>query len=283
MKDTEGFRITLLGTGSPRPNLTRYQPAALVAWGRSGGPGGGGETGGMLVDAGDGAVSQLLAVGAALNRIEHVALTHLHWDHILGYPAFVWGSWNAGRRSLSVVGPSGTAEMHERLVESYYREQAEWAIELGFPRPGFDDVEVRDVEVGWCETVHGCRIEAGPVRHPPVQALSFRFTYQGRTLVVSGDTAMCPDLVAFARGADVLVIDACAAPPAPDLPPERRRIIEGLRDFHATPQECIDMAAEAAVAKVVLTHHLPGVEPAFDASGYAGEVVIGNDLDVIEI
>jgi ribonuclease BN (tRNA processing enzyme) len=101
--------------------------------------------------------------------------------------------------------------------------------------------------------------------------------------VVSGDTAFCPELVVFARGAEVLVVDACASAPDPELPPARRRIIEGLRAFHATPQECIDMAAEASVAKVVLTHHLPGAEPLFDASGYAGEVVVGNDLDVIEI
>ncbi len=274
MPEGGSFRVTLLGTGSPRPNLVRQQPAALVEWGSAGV---------MLVDAGDGVVGQLLAAGAALGKIEHVALTHLHWDHILGYPAFVWGGWNAGRQRLRVIGPAGTAEMHERLVESYYREQAEWAIELGFPRAGFDDIEVRDVAVGWSATINECLVEAGPVKHPPMEAISFRFTYQGRSLVVSGDTAFCPELVVFARGAEVLVVDACASAPDPELPPARRRIIEGLRAFHATPQECIDMAAEASVAKVVLTHHLPGAEPLFDASGYAGEVVVGNDLDVIEI
>ena len=50
------FRVTLLGTGSPRPSLTRHHPAAFVQWG---------EGGHMLVDAGDGVVSQLLAAGIA--------------------------------------------------------------------------------------------------------------------------------------------------------------------------------------------------------------------------
>ena len=72
------FRITLLGTGSPRPSLTRHHPAAFVQWG---------EGGHMLVDAGDGVVSQLLAAGIALESITQIALTHMHWDHILGYPA----------------------------------------------------------------------------------------------------------------------------------------------------------------------------------------------------
>ena len=270
----DDFRITLLGTGSPRPNPDRQHPAALVQWG------GGGH---MLVDAGDGVVGQLLAAEVPLDQVRNVALTHMHWDHILGYPAFVWGSWNAGRLKLTVTGPLGTADMHHRLVESYYREQAEWAIDLGFPRAGFDDIEVRDVPVGWSADIDGCLVTAGPVYHPPMHALAFKFSYRGRTLVVTGDTAKCEELIAFCQAADVLVIDACAAKPADDLPPARRRIIERLHEFHASPQDCIDIAAKANVATVVLTHHLPGVEPDFDASDYSGKVVVGNDLDVFEI
>ena len=41
------------------------------------------------------------------------------------------------------------------------------------------------------------------------------------------------------------------------------------------------MAAAADVQRVVLTHHLPEARPEFDSSAYDGEVLIGNDLDVI--
>ena len=272
------FTITLLGTGSPRPTLDRHHPAALVQWGPTGGEGGH-----MLVDAGDGVVSQLLKAGIALETVHNVALTHMHWDHILGYPAFVWGSWNAGRLKLDVTGPLGTEAMHEQLVESYYREQAEWAIDLGFPRAGFDDITVRDVPVGWSREIDGCLVEAGPVYHPPMHALAYKFTYRGQTLVVTGDTAKCDALIEFCRGAHVLVIDACAVSPAPELPAQRRRIIERLHEFHASPQDCIDIATQADVGTVVLTHHLPGAAPDFDASAYAGNIVIGDDMDVIAI
>ncbi len=188
-----------------------------------------------------------------------------------------------GRRTLTVTGPIGTHDMHHQLVESYYRQQAEWAIDLGFPRVGFDDITVRDVSVGWAEEIDRCLVEAGPVFHPPMHALAFRFTYQGRTLVVTGDTARCDALIAFCRGVDVLVIDACAVSPAADLPPARKRIIERLHEFHASPQDCIDIATKANVGTVVLTHHLPGVKPEFDAADFTGQVMIGNDLDVIEI
>ena len=274
MTMTNKFHITLLGTGSPRPTLERQHPAALVQWGG---------VGHMLVDAGDGVVGQLLKAGVALETVHNVALTHMHWDHILGYPAFVWGSWNTGRSTLDVTGPLGTEAMHHQLVESYYREQAEWAIDLGFPRAGFDDVTVRDVPVGWSTEIAGCLVETGPVYHPPMHALAYKFTFQGRKLVVTGDTAKCDKLVAFCQGADVIVIDACAVAPSPDLPLERQQIIERLHEFHASPQDCIDIAADANVRKVVLTHHLPGSKPKYDVSNYQGQVISGNDLDTIHV
>ncbi len=274
MRDADTFRITLLGTGSPRPNLVRHHPAALVEWG---------EVGHMLVDAGDGVVQQMLKAGVALEDVSNVALTHMHWDHILGYPAYVWGSWSAGRQRLTVTGPTGTEAMHRQLVEDYYREQAEWAIDLGYPRAGFDNVTIRDVEEGWSEQIDGCLVEAGPVFHPPMDALAFKFTYRGRSIAISGDTAKHDPFAAFCQDIDVMVVDACAAIPPGDVPPERRRIFERLEEFHATPQECIDMASMANAKRVVLTHHLPGAAPQFDASAYAGEVIVGEDLQVIEV
>jgi len=237
----------------------------------------------MLVDTGDGVVTQLLRAGAALAELENVALTHLHWDHVLGYPAFVWGSWCAGRSRLRVVGPHGTADMHRRLVEDFYRDQAEWAIDLGFRREGWDATEVTDVEAGWSMELDGCVVEAGRVEHPPMRSLGYRFTFGGRSVVISGDTAHCADLVELARDADVLVVDACAATPAPDVAPARRAIIERLHEFHASPQECIDMAAAANVGRVVLTHHLPEARPDVAAGDYSGEVIVGKDLDRITV
>jgi ribonuclease Z len=270
----EQLRVTLLGTGSPSPSLARHHPAALVQWGSGSS---------WLVDAGDGVVSQILAAGTAVAAVDHVAITHLHWDHILGYPAFVWGSWSGGRWQLRVIGPEGTVDMHRRLVEEFYRDQAEWAIDLGFARAGWDDVEVTDIVAGWSGEFEGCIVEAGRVVHPPMSSLGYRFTYGGRSLVISGDTARCDELVDLARGADVLVVDACASSPPPDVTAARRAIITRLHEFHASPQDCVDMAAAAGVSKVVLTHHLPEARPQFDSGAYDGEVVIGSDLDVIVV
>jgi len=270
MSNSPALRVTLLGSGSPTPSLERCHPAALVEWG---------DSGRVLVDAGDGVVGQLLRAGIDLGSVGHVALTHMHWDHILGYPGFVWGSWIGGRSGLRTWGPAGTTEMHHRLVESYYQEQAEWAIDLGFPEAGWRDIEVVDLEPGWMTEIDGCVISTGAVVHPPMAAVAFRFTFEGRSLVISGDTAACEELVEFSESADLLVVDACASTPPPTATPERRKLIERLRGFHASPQECVEMARRAAVGHVVLTHHLPGDQPVIDAGDYNGQVSIGADLD----
>jgi hypothetical protein len=79
-----------------------------------------------------------------------------------------------------------------------------------------------------------------------------------------------------------LVVDACAATPAGNVTPARKKVLDRLHEFHASPQDCVDMAAEARVARVVLTHHLPEASLEFSAEGYPGEVIVGNDLDVID-
>ena len=173
--------------------------------------------------------------------------------------------------------------MHQRLVEGFYRDQAEWAIGLGFRRSGWDDTEVVDVESGWSVELDGCVMTSGRVEHPPMTALGYRFTVGDRSVVISGDTARCADLVELARGADVLIVDSCAAPPVDDVTPARRAIIDRLHVFHVSPQDCIDMAATAGVGRVVLTHHLPEARLDLATDDYSGEVIVGSDLDVIVV
>lgn len=96
-----GIRVTLLGTGNPRPTLDRFGPSTLV------------EAGGLrlLFDAGRGTSIRLFDwFGAgALSGLEAVFVTHLHSDHLIGF-ADVWlTGWIFGRdRALPVIGPQGT-------------------------------------------------------------------------------------------------------------------------------------------------------------------------------
>jgi ribonuclease BN (tRNA processing enzyme) len=187
------------------------------------------------------------------------------------------GELDGGADGAVGVGPGRDRRDAPPVGPDFYEDQARWAVELGFDPAGWSDTVVRDIAPGWSMELGGCTITAAAVVHPPVAALGFRFDHAGRSLVISGDTAACPELVELSRGADLLVADACAAPPPATAPPARRALIERLRVFHASPQECLDMAGRAGVGTVVLTHHLPDADPVVDTSTFAGRTVIGVD------
>jgi hypothetical protein len=103
------FRVTLLGTGTPRPVMERFGPSILVEAGAEV----------LLFDAGRGSLQRLEQAGAPYARLTSVFLTHLHSDHVVGLPDLWLSGWLVSRRAvpLEVWGPAGTAEMVARLRE----------------------------------------------------------------------------------------------------------------------------------------------------------------------
>jgi ribonuclease BN (tRNA processing enzyme) len=77
----------------------------------------------------------------------------------------------------------------------------------------------------------------------PIECYAIRLTAEGRSLVYTGDTGPSDDVVALARGTDVLLAEA-AHPPGPGLPP-------GL---HLTGREAGEHAAAAGVGRLLITH-----------------------------
>jgi ribonuclease Z len=128
---------------------------------------------------------------------------------------------------------------------------------------------------------------------PVVPAVGYRFDWRGRAVVVSGDTAKSASLALHAKGADLLVHEALdpaltgrAVEAAKRLGMQRLAKLAGdIPDYHATPREAGEVAQEAGVATLVLTHMVPPprnalVRRAFEQGArdaFAGEVVAGED------
>ena len=128
----------------------------------------------------------------------------------------------------------------------------------------------------------GLRVTAFNVDHRPVEpAFGYRFDYGGRVIVISGDTRPSDNLIAHAKGADVLVHEAFLSEyfSKTDSPEVAAR----LRAYHTTAEQAGQVAAAAGVKLLVLTHLIPGDNDAEflrRASQYfKGRIVVGKDLE----
>ena len=108
------FEVTLLGTGTPFPSINRFGPAILV---RAGGKY-------LLFDCGRGVTQRLFQIKLPFSKIDHLFLTHLHSDHVVGIPdlwlsGWLGAPWARRRAAFAVTGPEGTANMMANLEKAY--------------------------------------------------------------------------------------------------------------------------------------------------------------------
>ncbi len=165
----------------------------------------------VMVDFGATALSALRRLGREPLEIRGFAITHLHGDHIGGWPYLVIDSmFNAPRTEpLSVVGPVGVEDRLAALMQATYGDLSQQ------PRPF--ERHFRELEPGGRLELAGATVEGFAAEHmdPPDVPLCLRVTTPGGSVVAfSGDTALREGLRQAAAGADLLVAEcSCMGPP----------------------------------------------------------------------
>ncbi|WP_180994063.1 MBL fold metallo-hydrolase [Bacillus sp. Marseille-P3661] len=266
--------ITMLGTGSPRPELRRSGPAQTLSIDD--------ET--ILIDCGEGTTNQLLKAGLPPESIKQLWFTHLHSDHTFGYGQFLIGGWGRGRSELTIIGPKGTKRFHEKILD-LYEEDINYRCSLGRSDAGIRDVRIIEID-------KPCKVENPSLIDTTVESMihnvptfGYRLEINNKIIVISGDTAPHDGIINLAKDADVLVIDAGLA--TGKKSPALEKIWDHLQKEHCTAEQVGQIAAKANVKKVVLTHFLPELDPAkaYDevATHFSGEIIIPEDLDKIEL
>ncbi len=280
------LKITLLGTGNPRPTSERSGPAILVEANTQ-------PPTRLLIDAGRGAAERLFEVGGreALSNINCVLLTHLHSDHVVGLPDLWLTGWIFGRAApLMLRGPGGTSEMMRHLEEAYsFDVHMRRDVDEHLPAEGIA-VDTMDLQPDTPLNINGVRITPFLVDHGPVQpAFGWKIEFHGRSAVFSGDTRKCDNVAKYASGCDVLVHEV--------IVPEVERRLSLMRDpaatqrvidHHTTPEEAGDVFALAKPRLAVFSHIVPSPATSRDVEiavrrRYKGPVVVGVDKLVIEI
>ena len=262
------IRVTLLGTGTPFPNAERFGSAILV------------EVPGkkLLFDCGRGVVVRLEQAGVSPKDIDGLFLTHLHSDHVVGIPDLWLTGWFLRRsKPLRVWGPQGTSNMAEHLAQAFaFDIHIREAAPDPLPAKGVE-IDAKEIEQGEIYNDGSARVSAFLVDHGTVNpAFGYRVDSAGHSVVTSGDTKFCQNLVNFAKGADCLVHAAWSAGWKDSTPPSQRSIASA---------EDAGRVLALVKPKLGVLYHYKDEEELSDAvrKQYNGAFVIARDLMVINV
>jgi phosphoribosyl 1,2-cyclic phosphodiesterase len=203
----------------------------------------------LILDAGTGIRALGLRLAQGGPRRINLLVTHLHWDHLLGFlffePAYrqgyevAVGGWPRAMEGLTGLFDSRRGDGYFPVMFSDLPSKVRADEILVAPRINLGPLEVRTI----------------PLNHPQ-GGIGLKFQMAGRSLVFLTDNELhgpgrlgLEDYARFCQGAQVLVHDA-------QYLPQERRERQGWG--HSDWESVVELAQRAGVEHLVLTHHDPG-------------------------
>lgn len=223
------MRLTVLGCWAPYPRAGGACPGYLLQAGDTN----------LLLDCGNGVLSNLQKY-LDFRLLTGVVLTHLHPDHC--YDLFclrhaIGGALRDGSRRelLDLWLPEGPAENREQFA----RCQDAFSFKSIKAQP--------ETEPKWPEIrVGDCKLEFMPTEHP-LACFAVAVEFRGIRIVYTGDTGWTNRLIPFLRGADLLLCEASIQEV------DASKAVAG----HLTARQAGELAEQAGVKQLVLTHFWP--------------------------
>lgn len=286
-------RLIILGSlAGPSVGAARRQSSNLLVHGEDA----------YVVDCGYGATEQFVRAKAApFRNVRDVFITHHHPDHNIELGTFVYFAWYAGlEQPLGLYGPPPLQRIWDGYQIAMKPDVDVWLGDIGHkPLPPITVHEVAGA--GPVMQDANVKVTSAVVHHPPVvPALAYRFDFPDRSIVFSGDTTPSDNLIALARGADVLVHEAIyvqAVKPQPNtsvpvnnsggspIAGDPAKLRAHVLGSHTTAEQVGQVAAAAGVKTLVMSHLAPGGPEITDemwrsaaAKAFKGEIIIAHDL-----
>ncbi len=204
----------------------------------------------VLCDMGTGArefANSILAkYGPARKNRFNLFMSHLHWDHMMGFPFFT-PAYIPG----NVIRIHGC---HKDMREAFQRQQSNPSFPVDFRTLGAT-IEFVELEPGRTYEIDGLSVLAIAQRHGG-DSYGYRFSREGRTLVYSTDSEHKYEaldqnypFIEFFRNADLLIFDAQYS-----LADQ----ISVKEDWgHSSNMIGVELAQLAGVKHLVMYHHEP--------------------------
>ena len=279
------FKVTLLGTGDPQPRLDRFGPSTLVEAGHQR----------LLFDCGRGTMQRINQIDTNASTFNKLFLTHLHSDHTTGIPD-LWITGHLRQRKenpLHIWGPHGTVEMTKHIQQAFkidvqVRKESASYHDMPLNREGLL-IEALDIMEGFVFEANDVKVIPFRVNHhdiySDVASLGYRIEYDGRVVVLSGDTRYCENLIKYSEGVDLLVHEVAAVPLGEEVSTRYR----GALSHHTSPEDCGKVFSIAKPSLAVFTHVFQFQGVSLEEmmrrarSEYDGSVVFGEDMMQIEV
>jgi ribonuclease Z len=286
----DGMRVIVCGSASPLGRgLDRAQACIAVVTAEHF----------FLFDVGARSPVRMAQARLPMARINGVFLTHFHSDHIAALPDVNLASWVQGRAApLDVYGGPGVERVVDGFNAAYGLDRGYRTAHHGAARlpPELGAMRANAFEPGgvvWQDEL--LTVTSFAVEHPPIEpAVGYRVDYQGRSVVISGDTNAADGLFAAARGADLLLHDALSRTvldpmieAATDLGLPVAEIMTDVIDYHADVTSLPARAAEAGIKRLALYHLVPAppnalIERMF-LRGLPDDVILTRDLHTFDL
>ena len=282
---SSNFIVTLLGTGYPTPRIDRFGPCTLVEAGETR----------LLFDCGRGTMQRIFQIDTNASTFDKLFLTHLHSDHTTGIPD-LWITGHLLQRHenpLHVWGPTGTTDMTKYLEKAFkidLKVRRETVHHHGYVRnPEGLRIISKNIDESFIFEENGVKVIPFRVNHHDLYSdepsLGYRVEYRGKSVVISGDTRFCENLIKYSMGVDLLIHEVAAGPLGEALPDHYR----GPLNHHTLPEECGKVFSIVKPGLAVYTHVIQfqgvSLDEMMDRTRveYSGPVVFGEDLMQIEV
>ena len=291
--DKENIVVVTVGTATPIPGERAQTGTAIFVNGYF-----------FMFDVGAGVVQKCENMWLPLQELDGVFLTHFHSDHVMDLPNLINRSWLLGRKdNLHIYGPDSLntivkaantflAMDHQHRLDHHGAEIMDISKDGGIPHEFHIPQNSKEVIF----QQDGITVTAFDVDHEPIEpAVGYVIEYNGKKVVLSGDTKKNSLLEEIAQNCDLLVHEVMLMSFQQIVEEEltkagmnrNAKIIHDIQDYHTDTKEIAELAQNANVKELVLNHLAPAPDSRFikklyrkELKAFKGPIHLANDGDV---